>query len=820
MFVHFLFFQEHDAEPRKPRIEDRDDTLDETLDQTEATWLNVKAGSNADTLVKKTTGYTSNISRLTSENLSDDSPQKEARLVPAENRKEQSPAFGQNDVLISSNEVEIGEETNEDIGTMYELTSDNLSEDGIEKRVKDTTDPSATKLVSIHGQDAKISDLMNGSDPTPPDFIVVVETNQDGKILNVEVEKGLESFETDVTLAPDGCKTRPHSENEGSFDDEDVPAENSKEQGPTFGQNDVIVSSNEAEIGKETNEDIGTMYELTSDNLSYDGYAEISNPINGSDLAAQDVMAVVEVNQDGKKFQVEVEKGLESFETDEALAPDGCKTRPHSENEGSFDDEDVPTENLVEDQDPAQNDAIASFNDVQTVREMYVGKHDYNKTHACYFCGKLDLKMIRHLQTKHKQEPDVARIPAMDKSNHEKQNLRKRAIDKIRNVGDFNHNVAQLQLKKSGQPFSQLIVARRSKEGQHDSEDYVPCKYCLRFFVKGELWKHVVSCNFRQDNIDESYQGKDIIKAGKLLLYGAMQNTMSGELVDEFYRYIILSMQNDEVTRRAQQDQSIVSLGKTMFEKLGLARASDVRYKMRLMSRLKMEIVKSVMPAQNDSLSDYIKPQNFNKILEATRVLCGKSDEKTLNGVNKIDKPEVAKKIGHMLKKVSALKIGASIRERDSTMRKDAEDFMVLFNMEWTDKISSAAFQTSKERNFNKKEILPVTADLVKFQKYLSNEVPRALIELEETKSYQAWQKLAHLVMTKMQAFNFRRGNECSRMLVETYQNRASWKTGNEELANSLDKLESHLLQKLVSYFRTIEELESESKLRCFCHFQ
>ena len=57
-------------------------------------------------------------------------------------------------------------------------------------------------------------------------------------------------------------------------------------------------------------------------------------------------------------------------------------------------------------------------------------------------------------------------------------------LDALKNEGDFIYNI---DILKSGtKNKGGIIVAKR---GIHTAEDYLPCKFCLRFYVKNELWR-------------------------------------------------------------------------------------------------------------------------------------------------------------------------------------------------------------------------------------------------------------------------------------------------------------------------------------------
>lgn len=58
-------------------------------------------------------------------------------------------------------------------------------------------------------------------------------------------------------------------------------------------------------------------------------------------------------------------------------------------------------------------------------------------------------------------------------------------------------------------------------------------------------------------------------------------------------------------------------------------------------------------------------------------------------------------------------KIGKAIKERDTILRQEATDFITLHEVEWTEKISSIDHQTTKQKRFNKKDMLSVTEDVI-----------------------------------------------------------------------------------------------------------
>uniref|UniRef100_A0A8W8KG44 Uncharacterized protein n=1 Tax=Magallana gigas TaxID=29159 RepID=A0A8W8KG44_MAGGI len=75
------------------------------------------------------------------------------------------------------------------------------------------------------------------------------------------------------------------------------------------------------------------------------------------------------------------------------------------------------------------------------------------------------------------------------------------------------------------------------------------------------------------------------------------------------------------------------------------------------------------------------------------------------------------------LGKQRASKIGKAIKERDTILRQEATDFIALHEVEWTEKISSIAHQITKQKRFNKKDMLSVTEDVISLQKFLDTKL-------------------------------------------------------------------------------------------------
>ena len=195
------------------------------------------------------------------------------------------------------------------------------------------------------------------------------------------------------------------------------------------------------------------------------------------------------------------------------------------------------------------------------------------------------------------------------------------------------------------------------------------------------------------DKPEKQCQEKSHIKASKSLLYGAgvfdqeRSNTNS-----EFYRYVIDIMASDETGTTVRKDPSIKLAEQVLYGRLGKQRASEIRYRLRLLGRLKCELMPDTLVRNANNLDTYIKPDKFNSMVEGVKQLVKVSDERSLNGVIMFDKPETAKKVGQLVKKMAELKQGESIKDKYHDKRQDAIDFLMLYNTKWKD--------DTKERRF------------------------------------------------------------------------------------------------------------------------
>ncbi|XP_060585527.1 uncharacterized protein LOC132741395 [Ruditapes philippinarum] len=338
---------------------------------------------------------------------------------------------------------------------------------------------------------------------------------------------------------------------------------------------------------------------------------------------------------------------------------------------------------------------------IQTVSDS--DKRDYSKKQCCFFCQKTYCKMARHLEKSHDNVPEIGRLPSGKNASKEDIKKRKTVFAKYRNLGNFNHNVDVL-LRKSGVFF---VGRRPLEEKKSTAFDYLPCPYCLLFLVKGELWRHVKTCAFKEDkievgNIKDLRRVENDVRSAEYVLKGGLGSEMySGD--QEFNDYVLSRFHVDTVSMAIRSDQLLLLFGNTQFRKLGNQRASQVREKLRILGRLKLEL-RRLTGKESANIGDFIKSQYFDICLRALANMCGESEKRSTTGSKTYEKPSSVLKAGQLLKKIAALKRGQAVRTLNLTDKEDIDNFLSLYNDEFAETVGSIARHTLTENKYNKQE--------------------------------------------------------------------------------------------------------------------
>ena len=399
-----------------------------------------------------------------------------------------------------------------------------------------------------------------------------------------------------------------------------------------------------------------------------------------------------------------------------------------------------------------------------------MGIRVWDKVHYCFYCQKDYTNITKHYLGVHAKEKEVQHIESYPLKSKD----RKHALLKLRNSGDYQHNCSVL---KSG--HGTLITYTRNWNDA-SAEKFLPCQYCLGFFLKSCLWRHIKNCPFAPDEKKTKY--RKISSQASLLL------PTKTEVSNGLRENVLKRMSADEISIAARNDTIIVKFGEKLYQKHGHLTHlyTHVSQKMRELGRL----IISLRELDEDihSLEDAILPQKFPAVVKCTRTLCGFNDN-----TNSYANPSLALKLGHSLKKCAKIKTSMALIEGSEDMRKNADAFYTLCENEWSDSISSSALQTLTANKMNKGQGLPLTEDIKKLQSMLKEKNEKLVVLLQKSVKKSIWDELNQTTLARIVMFNRRRGGEAERITVQAFCEKRSKNDSLKEIEDSLKPVEKLL---------------------------
>ncbi|XP_072389472.1 uncharacterized protein [Diabrotica undecimpunctata] len=452
----------------------------------------------------------------------------------------------------------------------------------------------------------------------------------------------------------------------------------------------------------------------------------------------------------------------------------------------------------------ASDKSILSYRKETTIKDTCIkvvaasnkdGKRIRDKTHVCFICDKSVIHMGRHFETLHSETSEVAKCLAYPKNSKER---RAGFLELIR-VGDFYHNCNVLATK-----IGELILMRRPTKNEAKfvkHSEYGPCPNCLGFCLKKHLWHHIKYVCTEKLNSEKYSEPKHVISESNALIH----DIHGFGFTKDFHQSIVNSFIPDQIGEIAKNDPLILKYGSMQFEKYGKTQNELIRQNMRQLARLTVALRKlNKNPLQ--SLSDFLVPEKFDIIVQATKeVSITTVDDETSRPQFKI--PSLALKIGYSLQKCISIERGSALRSGNVKRNKSLSSFMQLMKLEWNVRISSGAVATLNKRKMNAAQLLPITNDLLKLNKYIDTYILSAKDDIEsEERNHKSWVRLATLVLSRIILFNKRRSGEAARMKMSDYINRPRWEDqSTDDIKESLTPIERKLADTL-----TVVEVEGK----------
>lgn len=368
-------------------------------------------------------------------------------------------------------------------------------------------------------------------------------------------------------------------------------------------------------------------------------------------------------------------------------------------------------------------------------------KAGVNGINYCYVCQKPQSKLARHLEI-HKTETEVMEALSFPKRSVK----RRRLLEKLRNRGNFQHNVDVL---KNG--TGQIKLKRTSKQSK-----FIHCVYCKGMFSRKELWRHSRRCHFMPE------QASGGSAKPKVLGLATTAQSVFSESISQGVWKLLDPMRQDDITTVVRNDFGILQLAQTLYNKHGAdtTKYEYIRQKLR-------ELARVLLVLRGDSIysiEDAVKPGHFLKVVKAVKKVSGFDEEN-----NSYTAPSLALKIGHSLQKIADIIHCRALMTENEGLIKSTEAFKSLYSTKWCELVSHSALNTLSEKKFNKPSTLPFTQDVQLLHTHLEQAAKAAFDKLKKEASPQSYADLAKATLAQTIVFNRRRAGEVSKMHLKNF---------------------------------------------------
>jgi len=398
------------------------------------------------------------------------------------------------------------------------------------------------------------------------------------------------------------------------------------------------------------------------------------------------------------------------------------------------------------------------------------------KQNYCLFCSKLQTQLARHLETAHRDEPDVKKFAILPKRNTE----RKKVIETLRRNGNFKFNT------DSKLNNGQLIVCRRPNEKSNKlATDFVACAKCKGFFTKNTIRDHSRSCfqkNFKKN--------KCIFVMGRKIT--ARIHPSANEILKNM---IFPVMREDEVVRIVRFDELLILFGNKLCTKYKSQHHHDmIRARLRVLGRFFLalkDINKNV-----ENFESLYHPRIYDDCIRAINTVAKYNHEEKMYAT-----PAVAANLCTLIKHIGNLLIMECIKREDPEKKKQVKDFLKLLVVDVGTSVNRTVMETQSTQKRHKKVNLPSVEDIKRLYDHLKEKRVQAFMALQQSFSNYHWISLAEVTLTSIHVFNRRRAGEIEQIRIEDFNNYEKIHEGMySDMYTSLSKKNKEIAEKYIRF--------------------
>lgn len=393
------------------------------------------------------------------------------------------------------------------------------------------------------------------------------------------------------------------------------------------------------------------------------------------------------------------------------------------------------------------------------------------KRSYCTYCKDDVTNFERHLARIHKDEKEVKELLQVPV----KSNKRREIISLIRKNGQFE------EFMKGN------IIPTYRNANVTCKNSYAPCGYCKGIFLKSYLVRHSRKCKVR--SVKES--GPKPAAASQTLI--ACASEFGQTLAKMRVKSEVFSiMRADAISLTAKTDPLIVHFGENYLKKHKRPQmATACSNKIRELARLLIDYRKKT--GNSDcSLSDMLKPELFEQVVNCAKNIGGYSEEKKT-----FRAPSLSAHIGTSMKQLCEICIKLLLQKSRLIRCENFEQkivevtrFKKLVESHWTIEISSIAFKDLNEKKWQKKTILPLTQDILKFKEFSLDLAAKSKLVVEQNPhDTKAFKTLTQCTLAITILFNRRRIGDVQYLKIEEYINDVSSTNIDEFQLSELEKV-------------------------------
>lgn len=403
-------------------------------------------------------------------------------------------------------------------------------------------------------------------------------------------------------------------------------------------------------------------------------------------------------------------------------------------------------------------------------KKSYSDRRDY-----CLYCEKDVVKFARHLFTWHSGELEVEKCSAKSLKSKE----RRQALNKLKKQWNFFLNRLSMTVRP---------VKRVESTSNLERDDFLPCSYCLGFYKKDSLYRHIKVCpENRQVGTQLQSRQRSQSDGQTTLIMGYYKKDRLLE------KLLFPRIRADATGLMAKKDPLIREFAYTYLKgHISKGHILAIKHRCRQLATL-VKLVRDKLGNDIKGLMDVLRGYNIRPIIDAVNEI-GEYDEEA----ERYNSPTVAINFGTWLKQACDVAVRLLMEQKEDTeaQRKDILLLKSLLTSQWANEVSTQALSDLHQTKWNKVALIPLSSDVKTFNDYLGKQAEKCYQALQSNPdSYFDYTNLKEVIYCQLVLLNRRRPGEVAEFTVKTYKS-IDLQAGNQnEFGGALTQTEKILLK-------------------------